>query len=263
MGVTAGVERIAPALALLCSAIALAGCTHAASGRIAAAASRAPLETRLIAQVQARLDALAVGNRRPWARDLDPHALLMDEEGHVSTTAGFLAALKPLPKGSTGSLRVTHPRFRRDGGVAVLAYVADERETIYRARFHAHFGIVDTYHRVGHRWLLVADQQTRLPHDPPTVPIGRAQMRRYVGRYRMVGAPLTFVVRIVRGVLVGGVGTALRPLRAIADQPNTFFREHVPGVLIFVPGTSGVAATLVDRVYYNRDRTYRRIALPK
>lgn len=263
MGVTAGVERIAPALALLCSAIAVTGCTHAASSRTVAVASRAPLEARLIARADARLNAYATGDKAPWERDLDPHALLMDEEGHVSTAAGFLAALRPLPKGSTGTLHVTHPRFRRIGDVAVLAYVVDEHETIFRARFHAHFGIVDTYHRAGNRWLLVADQQTRLPHDPPTVPIDRAQMRRYVGRYRMVGGPVTFVVTIAHGVLVGGVGPARRPLRAIADQPNTFFREHMPGVLIFVPGKSGLATTLVDRVYYNRDRTYRRIALPK
>ncbi len=61
-------------------------------------------------------------------------------------------------------------------------------------------------------------------------------------------------------MLVGGpAGSPPRQLLAIADQPNAFFRENVPGTLIFVPGTSGLATTLVDRVYYNRDLTYRRI----
>ncbi len=115
------------------------------------------LETQLIAQIQARLDAITSGERAVWARDLDPSAILMDEEGHVSTKAQFLAGLNPLPKGSTGSLRVTRPRFTRDDDVAVIAFIADEHETIYGQHFQAQFGMVDTYHRVGGRWLLLSD----------------------------------------------------------------------------------------------------------
>jgi Domain of unknown function (DUF4440) len=247
--------------ALALGLIAGIGSVRAASASTANdALPHAALEMRLIAQVQARLDALPVGNKTPWDVDLDPHALLMDEEGNVSTKAAFLAALTPLPKGSTGTLRVTHPHFEQDGDVAVLAFIADEHEMIYQAHFQARFGMVDTYHKVGDRWLLIADQQTRLPLDPPTVSIDGEQMRRCVGRYRMVGGPLMFIVKIANGVLVGGrEGSALHPMLAIADQPNAFFRENYPGTLIFVPGKDGVAAKLIDRRYYNRDLTYQRI----
>jgi Domain of unknown function (DUF4440) len=219
------------------------------------------LETQLIAQVQARLDAIPVGNKTPWERDLDPRALLMDEEGNISSKQAFLAALTPLPKGSSGTLRVTHPRFEQDGDVAVLAFIADEHEMIYQAHFQARFGMVDTYHKVGDQWLLVSDQQTRLPLDPPTVSIDGEHMRRYAGRYRMVGGPLIFTVEIAKGVLVGGrEGSSLLPMLAIADQPGAFFREGRAGTLIFVPGEKdGVAIKLIDRRYYNRDLTYERV----
>ena len=87
---------------------------------LAVLALAATLETQLVTQIQARLDAITSGDKAVWARDLDDSALLMDEEGHVSTKAQFLAALAPLPKGSTGSLHVIRPHFTRTGDVAVI-----------------------------------------------------------------------------------------------------------------------------------------------
>jgi hypothetical protein len=218
------------------------------------------LETQLIAQIQARLDAITSGDRAVWARDLDSSAILMDEEGHVSTKAQFLTALTPLPKGSTGSLRVTQPHFTRDGDVAVIAFIADEHETIYGQHFQAQFGMVDTYHRVGDRWLLLSDTQTRLPLDPPVIALTAAQAQRFVGRYRMLDGPLVFAVTIAGGKLVGGrEGSTALPMSAIADQPNAFFREGRPGTLIFIADSSGSFIKLIDRRYYNRDMIYERV----
>jgi hypothetical protein len=218
------------------------------------------LQTLLVAQVQARLDAITSGDTAVWAHDLDDAALLMDEEGHVTTKAQFLAALKPLPKGSTGSLRVTHPHVTRTGDTAVIAFIADEHETIYGQHFQAQFGMVDTYHRVGDRWLLLADTQTRLPLDPPIAHLTSAQAQRYVGRYRMLAGPLVFTVMMTSGKLLGGrEGSAALPMSAIADQPNAFFREGRPGTLIFIADSSGRIVKLIDRRYYNRDMIYERI----
>jgi hypothetical protein len=218
------------------------------------------LETQLIAQIQARLDAITSGDKAVWARDLDQSAILMDEEGHVSTKAQFLAGLAPLPKGSTGSLRVTRPHFTRDGDVAVIAFIADEHETIFGQHFQAQFGMVDTYHRVGDRWLLLSDTQTRLPLDPPVVGLTATQAQRYVGRYRMLDGPLVFAVTIAGGKLMGGRGGSRPlPMSAIADQPNAFFREGRPGTLIFLADSNGRVVKLIDRRYYNRDMIYERV----
>jgi hypothetical protein len=217
------------------------------------------LQAELTARTQARLDAIAAGNPAPWQADLDPNALLIDEEGNVTTKAEFLAALKPLPKGSTGSLRVTQPRFVQMGDVAVLTFIADENEAIYAQHFHADFAMTDTYHRTGGKWLLLADTQTRLPQEPPTVTPSLEQMESVAGDYRMVGGPTVFSVTIVNGVLFGGrTGAPPSQMYAIADAPGQYFRKHHPETLIFVPGTTGHAAKLIDRRYYNRDMTYER-----
>lgn len=227
---------------------------------IAAVALVAQLETQLVSQIQARLDAITSGDRAVWARDLDDSALLMDEEGHVTTKAQFLASLAPLPSGYTGSLRVTRPHFTHAGDVAVIAFVADEHETIYGQRFKAQFGMVDTYHRVGDRWLLLSDTQTRLPLDPPVAHLTAPQAQRYVGRYRMLDGPLVFAVAMADGKLVGGrEGSSSLPMSAIADQPNAFFREGRPGTLIFVADDRRRIVKLIDRRYYNRDMIYQRI----
>jgi hypothetical protein len=158
----------------------------------------ASLQTMLIARIQGRLDALASGDRAPWKGDLDPNALIVDEEGHVRTPSAFLAWLSPLPSGSSGTLRVTDVHFARSNDAAVVAFVAREHESIYDARFFARFSFVDTYHERDGRWMLVSEQQTRLQLDPPTVALHLTQLRSYVGRYRMAGAPYIFEVSIVR-----------------------------------------------------------------
>jgi hypothetical protein len=171
-----------------------------------------------------------------------------------------LAALKPLPKGSSGTLRVTQPQFRRIGDIAVVTFVADEHERIYNAHFAAHFAFTDTYHRVGNRWLLVSEQDERLQMDPPTTTLSDVQKRLYVGRYRMFGGPYVFAVHLAGGQLMGGrEGSTPLPLEAIADQPNTFFQPHRPATFIFVPRANGIPVKLIDRRYYNRDLVYRRI----
>jgi hypothetical protein len=230
---------------------------------LACLALAATLETQLVAQIQARLDALTNGDRAVWARDLDDSALLMDEEGRVSTKAAFLATLAPLPSGSRGTLRVIRPHYTRAGDVAVIAFIADEHETIYGQQFQAQFGMVDTYHRVGDRWLLLSDTQTRLPLDPPIARLTATQAQRYVGRYRMLDGPLVFAVTMVGGELAGGrERSAAIPMSAIADQPNAFFREGRPGTLIFVADDRGRIVKLIDRRYYNRDMIYERLSAP-
>src|ERR1700749_678337 len=106
--------------------------TYACSAN-AFAQDDAALQRMLVAKVQARLDAFASGDRAAWKSDLAPNALIVDEEGNVRTPSAFLAWLTPLPKGSSGTIRVTHLHFARSNDVAVLAFVAREHESIYDA----------------------------------------------------------------------------------------------------------------------------------
>jgi hypothetical protein len=230
---------------------------------VLALALAASLENQLVAQAQGRLDAIAIGDKTPWERDLDPAALLVDEEGNVTTKREFLTALKPLPKGSSGTLHIIRTNFSRTGDIAILAYVADENEAIYAQHFHADFALTDTYRRSGDRWLLVSEQTARLAQDPPAVTPTLAQMQSVAGNYKMVGGPTIFTVTVVNGELFGGrAGTKPGRMYAIADASGQYFRKHYPETLIFVPGLDGQAEKLIDRRYYNRDMIYERASSP-
>jgi hypothetical protein len=225
----------------------------------ASAQDDASLQRMLTARIQARLDAFASGNPAPWKSDMDPNALIVDEEGNVRTPSVFLAWLTPLPKGSTGQIWITEPHFSRNNDVIAIAYIARERESIYNAHFAARFSVVDTYHEHNGEWLLISEQQTRLQMDPPTVTLTPSHLQAYVGRYRMEGAPYVFAVSIKDGHLVGGTeGRPSFAISAIADQPNMFFRPAHPALYIFLM-SNGRATELIDRRYYNHDARYKRI----
>lgn len=219
----------------------------------------ASLRSTLVSRIQARLDAFASGDRTAWKSDLDPNALIVDEEGRVRTPSAFLTWLSPLPSGSSGTLRVSDVHFARSNDVAAVTFVAREHESIYNARFFARFSFVDTYHARNGEWLLVSEQQTRLQLDPPTVVLPAASLKQYIGRYRMAGAPYVFAVSIVNEQLEGGTeGSKPFAMHAIADQPNMFFRSNHPALYIFAV-SNGHATQLIDRRYYNRDARYNRI----
>jgi len=63
------------------------------------------VQQQLRAADQALLDAIAPGDRAVWERLLAKDAVYVDENGAVLRRDQFLAALKPLPAGSSGHRR--------------------------------------------------------------------------------------------------------------------------------------------------------------
>src|SRR6202034_4216478 len=62
----------------------------------------ASVQNQLRTDDQALLDAIAPGDKAVWERLLATDAVYVDENGAVMNRAQFLAALKPLPAGSSG-----------------------------------------------------------------------------------------------------------------------------------------------------------------
>ena len=52
---------------------------------------------------QSLMDAIAIGDKAVWDRAMDPSCVLTTEEGQVMTREQFLASLRPLPSGLTGT----------------------------------------------------------------------------------------------------------------------------------------------------------------
>ena len=84
----------------------------------------AAVQKRLRADDQALLDAIAPGDKAVWERLLTQDAVYVDENGTVMDRAQFLAALKPLPAGSSGHIAIVDYQAHIHGQVALIVHKA-------------------------------------------------------------------------------------------------------------------------------------------
>src|SRR5262245_9020799 len=80
---------------------------------------------------QARMDAVAAGDKAPWERTLDAEAVMTSEEGEVISRADLLASLRGLPPGLKGTIAVRELTVQELPSVAVVRFLADESETVF------------------------------------------------------------------------------------------------------------------------------------
>src|ERR1700722_17540170 len=93
----------------------------------AADANPASVQNQLRTADQALLDAIAPGDKAVWERLLATDAIYVDENGAVMNRAQFLAALKPLPAGSTGQITIVDYNATIHVQVPLVVYKDDER----------------------------------------------------------------------------------------------------------------------------------------
>jgi hypothetical protein len=82
------------------------------------------VQKQLRADDQALLDAIAPGDKTTWDRLLAQDAVYVDENGTVMDRAQFLAALKPLPAGSSGHIAIVDYQAHIHGQVALIVHKA-------------------------------------------------------------------------------------------------------------------------------------------
>jgi hypothetical protein len=87
---------------------------------------------------QALMDSVAVGDKGPWERIMDPACVVTSEEGDVVPRQQFLDDLRPLPSGLTGSIAVKELTVDEFPGLAVVRYLADESEVVFDQRLATH-----------------------------------------------------------------------------------------------------------------------------
>src|SRR5438876_5697664 len=105
---------------------------------------------------QTLMDAIASGDKAAWDRILDPSFILTSEEGEVMTRAQFLAALRPLPNGLSGTIVVKELTVQQLPDVAIVRFLADESERVFGQQLATKYRVTDTYRRNGKSWKMVA-----------------------------------------------------------------------------------------------------------
>lgn len=206
---------------------------------------------------QALLDAFAPGDVKVWDRELAPNATYVDENGQVMSRAEFLAQLQPLPKGASGTIKISKYSASISGDVATVVHTDDETENYHGQQLTAQYLTTETWQRQEGDWKLLQVHAYAVLHEPKAILLPAAELDVYIGRYS--AAPdLIYTIRREGDHLVGGrEGRTPSPL--LAEARDVFF---VSGQLrvrkIFQCDVHGNIVGFVDR-REGEDLVWRRV----
>ena len=156
----------------------------------------------LRARDQALLDGVAPGDVKVWDAALAPEAVYVDENGSVMSRSEFLAKLKPLPPGSTGTIRILSYSARFSGDLATVIHTDDEQEVFHGQNISAQYLTSETWQRRGGAWKLLMVHTYSTLAEPPSITLPVTELDEYVGRYS--AAPdLTYVITRDGNHLIG------------------------------------------------------------
>jgi hypothetical protein len=190
----------------------------------AADANLASVQNQLRTADQALLDAIAPGDKAVWERLLATDAIYVDENGAVMNRAQFLAALKPLPAGSSGHITIVDYQATIHGQVALVVHKDDEREDYHGIQLRADYLMTETWVKEDAEWRLALVHVYVVAKDPPAIKTPANRLAEYEGRYR--AAPdLAYLIRREGDHLVGE-RQGLPTVTLAQESTDVFF---VPG----------------------------------
>jgi hypothetical protein len=184
----------------------------------------ASVQNQLRTDDQALLDAIAPGDKAVWERLLATDAIYVDENGAVMNRAQFLAALKPLPAGSSGHITIVDYQATIHAQVALVVHKDDERENFHGIPLRADYLMTETWVKEGAEWRLALVHVYVVAKDPPAIKTPANRLAEYEGRYR--AAPdLAYLIRREGNHLVGE-RQGLPTVTLAQESTDVFF---VPG----------------------------------
>jgi hypothetical protein len=206
----------------------------------------ASVQKRLQADDQALLDAIAPGDKAVWGRLLAKDAIYVDENGTVMNREQFLAALKPLPAGTSGHIAIVDYQARISGPVALVVHKDDERENFHGIALRAEYLMTETWVREGSDWKLALVHAYVVAKDPPAIKTPAGRLAEYEGRYR--AAPdLAYVIRLEGDHLIGE-REGLPQVRFSQESADVFFvAGHPRDRKIFRRDAGNKIVDFVDR----------------
>jgi len=219
--------------------------------------SDAETEKELTRIAQELMNAVALGDKAVWQKHVADDVIYTDENWNVLTKKDLIDSMSPLPKGYSGTIKVTNVRSRIQGDAAVLSWEALEEEFIFGQRLAPIYLVTDTYFRRNGRWQLVAEQITVRPQPRKAIEINPAKYKSFLGEYQLT-EQVTYVVTLEDGKLIGQRTGRVKEELLPADE-NTFFRKGaIRGEKVFVRDADGLVTSMVDR-RENTDLVWKKI----
>jgi len=234
----------------------------AVTAMVTTACSRSPgapiTQEELMRRAQTLVDAIAIGDRRPFEKYYSLVSIIVDETGHIMDKKTFVEAQSPLPTGYSGSIKLVKPQSRIFGDTAVLSYDLDETETIYGQQMKARYHETDTWVRRDGEYQIVAEQVLRYYEDPAPGRPDAKHNRDYVGTYQLAPGVLLTVSAEGEQLIRQRAGRDKEPLTL--EAPDLYFRKGIEGRLLFQRNEQGKVMALIDR-RNNEDVVWKRLAV--
>jgi Domain of unknown function (DUF4440) len=186
----------------------------------------AAIQKRLRADDQALLNAIAPGDTAVWDRLLAKDAVYVDENGTILRRDRFLAALKPLPAGSSGHIDIVQYEATIRGNVALVIHKDDERENFHGIPLHADYLMTETWVKEGAEWRLALVHAYVVAKDPPVIKSAAKVLDEYEGHYR-AAEDLSYVIRREGDHLIGE-RQGLPPVTLAQEASDVFFVAGQP-----------------------------------
>lgn len=203
-------------------------------------------------RTQALYDGVTAGNPTIWRRTLADDCIVTDEDGHVFDKAAFLATVRPLPKGSSGDIKIKHLTVRTFGAAASVHYWMDEHEDAFGDELHTVYVETDTYRRQSGTWKMIAAQTTVVPANLKPVAVDSRGWPELAGSYRLgqvASGPISHAYLRDGSLYWGGDEKSARLL--IPLSPLVFYVRGSIHTIVFVRNGSGRITEALELHKYN------------
>src|ERR1700728_2251914 len=177
--------------------------------------------------MQEMADAVAPGNAAVWDKYLDPDVIYAEEDDTYKGKAGMLKETVPLPKGSSGTIRIELLSYHEDDGVAVALFRQNETEHYFGQTIYAKYLTNTTWRKRADGWKLIPSQLLAQKIDPPAISLPAQQLAQYVGKYQLKDSSATYSLQLVDGRLIG-TRDARKPATWNAEASDVFFLSGDP-----------------------------------
>jgi len=214
-------------------------------------------EKELIRIAQELFDAIAIGNKQVWEKYVAPDVIYTDENWRILTKKDLVDSLAPLPKGYSGSIRMSNIQSRINSDAAVLSYRALEEETVFEQKLTPIYLVTDTYFKRNGQWQMVSSHIAVLPSERKSVSVNPKRLESIVGEYELSPGN-TYTITIDENKLMGQRSGRAKEELLAADEHTFFPKGSVRGEKVFVQDASGQTLRMLDR-RENNDLIWKKI----
>ena len=214
-------------------------------------------EKELIRIAQELFDAIAIGNKQVWEKYVAPDVIYTDENWRILTKKDLVDSLAPLPKGYSGSIRMSNIQSRINSDAAVLSYRALEEETVFEQKLTPIYLVTDTYFKRNGQWQMVSSHIAVLPSERKSVSVNPKRLESIVGEYELSPGN-TYTITIDENKLMGQRSGRAKEELLPADEHTFFPKGSVRGEKVFVQDASGQTLRMLDR-RENNDLIWKKI----